>query len=203
MRLASPWFMGFGGSLETYRWRDTGGTIIISMNAKKVEAARRILGENGLAVDSVMHMGKEWFQIDFRERVAPRYGGSGITVSFGPYGLATPEEMEELADGVYTPGELKELFLKRQAEKQGVDLEASPSILVATARLRDDGMVIFSLERASIQDQPLRQDELHKLRETLGCNGASSENIEKFVSSLLATGLAIIRQPILPTKFFC
>jgi len=88
---------------------------------QKIEAAKKLLREQGHEVESLMHMGKEWFQIDYRERLAPRYGGSGITVSFGPYGLATPQEMEELADGVYTAAELKELFLKRCRDDKGGD----------------------------------------------------------------------------------
>jgi hypothetical protein len=87
------------------------------MNYTKIEAAKKMLGEKGLGVVSYMHMGTEWFEIDFRECVVPRFGGSGKTVSFGPCGLATPEEMEHLADGVYTPDELKELWVKRRAEE--------------------------------------------------------------------------------------
>jgi hypothetical protein len=87
------------------------------MDAIKIEAATKLLSEQGSKVDPVSHMGKDWFQIDFRKHVAPRYWGSDATASFGPYVLITPEEMEELADGVYTPDELMELLLKRRAEE--------------------------------------------------------------------------------------
>jgi hypothetical protein len=72
-------------------------------------------------------------------------------------------------------------------------------ILVATARLRDDGMVICSQENTPIQDRVLRLDQL---RMQLSCNGAFSENVEKFVTTLLATGFAEIRQQKLMTQFF-
>jgi hypothetical protein len=36
----------------------------------------------------------------------------------------------------------------------------------------------------------------------LSCNGAFSENVEKFVTTLLATGFAEIRQQKLMTQFF-
>jgi hypothetical protein len=71
-------------------------------------------------------------------------------------------------------------------------------ILVATARIRDDGMVIYSQE-STIQDRVLRLDQL---RRQLSCNGAFSDNVEKFVSTLLATGFAEIRQQKLMTQFF-
>jgi hypothetical protein len=48
-------------------------------------------------------------------------------------------------------------------------------------------------------NRPLTVDEL---RRQLARNGAFSENIEKFVSILLATGFAEIRQPKLRTTHF-
>jgi hypothetical protein len=78
-------------------------------------------------------------------------------------------------------------------------INPAQSILTATARLRDDGMVIYSQENTPIQDRVLRLDQL---RMQLSCNGAFSDNVEKFVSTLLATGLAEIRQQKLMTQFF-
>lgn len=86
------------------------------MNAK-IEAAKTMLGEQGRRVESVMHMGKRWFQIDCCEHVVPRYGGGEVTVSFGPLILATPEELEELAEGFYSFDEFKELLLRRRADE--------------------------------------------------------------------------------------
>jgi hypothetical protein len=88
------------------------------MDYTKIEAAKQLLAEKGLSVDSCTHKGKQWFQIDYRKCVIPRYGGSSINVSLGPYVLATPEEMEHLSDGVYSPEELLELLFKRQAEER-------------------------------------------------------------------------------------
>lgn len=78
-------------------------------------------------------------------------------------------------------------------------INSAQCILSATARLRDDGMVIYSQENTPIQDRVLRLDQL---RMQLSCNGAFSDNVEKFVSTLLATGFAEIRQQKLMTKFF-
>ena len=71
-------------------------------------------------------------------------------------------------------------------------------ILVATARLGDDGKVSFSQAGTPNQDQPLTLT-LDKLARQLRANGAFLENIEKFVGALLATGFAEIRQPKLRT----
>jgi hypothetical protein len=73
-------------------------------------------------------------------------------------------------------------------------------ILEATARFRDDGLVIYSQEGLATKlfFQP---EQLHKLEMQLERNGAFPENIEKFLGSLLRTGLAEIRQPKLITKF--
>jgi hypothetical protein len=69
------------------------------MNAK-IDEAIRMLGAQGHTARTYMHNNKEWFEIDYCM-------------------LATPGEMEELANGVYTLDELEELFLKRRAEEQG------------------------------------------------------------------------------------
>jgi len=84
----------------------------------KIETARRLLRAKGCDVEPFVHEGESWYQIDFRKHVAPRYGGSDITLSFGPLALASQQEMEELADGVYGPNELLELFVRRQADEK-------------------------------------------------------------------------------------
>jgi hypothetical protein len=68
-------------------------------------------------------------------------------------------------------------------------------ILVATARLRDDGKVVYSQEGMPDPNQPLTLDQL---RRQLRSNGAFLENIEKFVSALRATCFAEIGR----VKFF-
>ena len=67
------------------------------MNSK-IEGAFAMLGAQGHTVRSYPHMGEEWFEIDYCM-------------------LAKPDEMEELADGVYTLDELEELFRKRRREE--------------------------------------------------------------------------------------
>jgi hypothetical protein len=74
-------------------------------------------------------------------------------------------------------------------------------ILVATARLRDDGKVAFSQAGTQNEVQPLTLT-LDKLPRHLRANGAFSENIEMFVDDLIATGFAEIRQPKLRTTPF-
>ncbi len=74
----------------------------------------------------------------------------------------------------------------------------SQEILSARAWLRDDGMVIYSEEGTRLQNRILRRDQL---RMQLFCNGAFSENIEKFVNCLLAAGFAEIYQRKLMGKF--
>jgi hypothetical protein len=69
------------------------------MNSK-IKAAMASLQAQGHTVRSHPHMGEEWFEID-------------------QCMLARPNEMEELADGVYTLDELEELFTKRRLEEQG------------------------------------------------------------------------------------
>jgi hypothetical protein len=68
---------------------------------------------------------------------------------------------------------------------------APQEVLSARAWLRDDGMVIYSVEGTRLQNRILRRDQL---RMQLSCNGAFFDNVEKFVGSLLATGFAEIRQ---------
>jgi hypothetical protein len=75
-------------------------------------------------------------------------------------------------------------------------------VLAATARLGDDGTVIYSQEGTPIQDRVFRVDQLHKLEMQLRCNGAFSEDVETFLGSLLTTGFAEIRRPKVMTKFF-
>jgi len=87
---------------------------------------------------------------------------------------------------------------KRRARPEAT-INPVPKILAARARLRDDGMVIYSQENTPIQDRVLRLDQL---RLQLSCNGAFSDNVEKFVSTLLATGFAEIRQWKLMTQEF-
>lgn len=87
------------------------------MNAK-IETAIAMLGEQGRRAESCIVNGEERFQIDYRERVVADYGGSGVSVSFGRFVLATPQEMEELAEGVYSPLEFIELCLRRRADEK-------------------------------------------------------------------------------------
>jgi hypothetical protein len=86
----------------------------------------------------------------------------------------------------------------KKGPRSEATINPSQKILAATARLRDDGMVIYSQENTPIQDRVLRLDQL---RMQLSCNGAFSDNVEKFVSTLLATGFAEILQQKLMTKF--
>ena len=72
-------------------------------------------------------------------------------------------------------------------------------ILTATAKLRPDGKAVFSIEGTPMQDQILTLDQIQR---QLRANGAFSENIEKFVGTLHATGLAEIRQRKLITTCF-
>jgi hypothetical protein len=72
------------------------------------------------------------------------------------------------------------------------------TVLVASGRLRSDGMVIYSEEGTPIQNNEIP---LHGVREQLELNGASSENADKFVDDLRLHGVAEIRQPKLITSF--
>jgi hypothetical protein len=89
--------------------------------------------------------------------------------------------------------------------KGGARLEAlvkqPQAFLVATARRRDDGVVIYSQMGTENQYREFRPDQFHKLREHLCGNCATAENADKFLDSLLKTGFAEIRQPVLRTKF--
>jgi hypothetical protein len=72
-------------------------------------------------------------------------------------------------------------------------------ILMAAAKLRHDGRATLSIEGTPLQDQILTVDQLQR---QLRGNGAFSENIEKFVGTLQATGSAEIRQPKLMNTCF-
>ena len=65
---------------------------------EKIDAAIQILKAQGHAVETQVRGGKSWFEVDRR-----------ILVSW--------EEMQNLADGVYSLAELEELFRRRQAEE--------------------------------------------------------------------------------------
>lgn len=67
----------------------------------KVSKGVRMLKEQGHFVEGRVKGAKMWWEIDHRM-------------------LATPEEIEHIADGVYTLSELEDLFVRRaeeQAEK--------------------------------------------------------------------------------------
>jgi hypothetical protein len=68
----------------------------------KIEAAIKMLRETGHSVQTQMRGEKNtvWFEIDRRM-------------------LASWQEMENLADGVYSLGELEDLYRRRQAEDRG------------------------------------------------------------------------------------
>jgi hypothetical protein len=68
----------------------------------KIEAAIKMLQEHGHSVQTQMRGEKDtvWFEIDRRM-------------------LASWEEMENLADGVYSLEELEDLYRRRQAEDRG------------------------------------------------------------------------------------
>ena len=68
----------------------------------KIEAAIKMLRETEHSVQTQMRGEKNtvWFEIDRRM-------------------LASWEEMENLADGVYSLGELEDLYRRRQAEDRG------------------------------------------------------------------------------------
>jgi hypothetical protein len=68
----------------------------------KIEAAIKMLREAGHSVQTQMRGEKNtvWFEIDRRM-------------------LASWEEMENLADGVYSLEELEDLYRRRQAEDRG------------------------------------------------------------------------------------
>jgi hypothetical protein len=82
------------------------------MDATKIDEAKKLLSAQGCKVGLVMNAGMEGFQIDYCKHFTPRFLGSEITISSGPCVLATPEEMEHLFDGVYSPDELLDLLVK-------------------------------------------------------------------------------------------
>jgi len=65
----------------------------------KLSKGVRILEEQGHLVEGRIQFDKMWWEIDQRM-------------------LATPEEIEHLADGVYSLSELEELYIKRRADEQ-------------------------------------------------------------------------------------
>jgi len=66
----------------------------------KVSKGVQLLREQGHRVESRIQHGNQWWEID--ERM-----------------LATPEEISQIADGVYSLTELEELFVKRREEESG------------------------------------------------------------------------------------
>jgi hypothetical protein len=68
----------------------------------KIEAAMKMLAEQGHTAISCSHMGQDWYHL------------------LDNHALLKPQEMEDLADGVYSFEELIELFSKRRLEEQGL-----------------------------------------------------------------------------------
>jgi hypothetical protein len=68
-------------------------------DSEKVSKGVAILREQGYRVEGRIQFGKEWWEID-------------------RYLLASPEEIEHIADGVYSFAELEELCVKRQADEK-------------------------------------------------------------------------------------
>lgn len=69
---------------------------------EKIEVAIRTLRSEGHVVEIQLDHGKTWFEIDRRMRVSA-------------------EEMQNLADGVYSLVELEELFIQRRIENTSPD----------------------------------------------------------------------------------
>jgi hypothetical protein len=67
----------------------------------KVSKGLRMLREQGHQVESTIQHGRLWWEID-----------RGM--------LATPEEISQIADGMYSLAELEELFVKRHQEESGL-----------------------------------------------------------------------------------
>jgi hypothetical protein len=66
--------------------------------------------------------------------------------------------------------------------------------LVASARLRNDGMVIYSQEgMPPIEDQEMP---LEQVKIQLECNGASPEKADQFVNDLQRLGVAELREHV-------
>ncbi|HYM75669.1 MAG TPA: hypothetical protein VE377_06790 [Candidatus Dormibacteraeota bacterium] len=76
---------------------------------EKIEVAIRTLRSEGHVVEIQLDRGKTWFEIDRRMR-------------------ASSEEMQNLADGVYSLRELEELFIERRIEKTSPD-ELAESVI--------------------------------------------------------------------------
>jgi hypothetical protein len=68
----------------------------------KIEAAMKMLAEQGHTAISCSQMGQDWYHV------------------LDSHALVKPQEMEDLADGVYSYEELIELFDKRRLEEQGL-----------------------------------------------------------------------------------
>jgi len=69
---------------------------------RKIEGAIEILEQQGHTVRPYNREGKFWFEIDGRM-------------------LASTQEMEELADRVYSLTELEDLFVRRRAEERKIN----------------------------------------------------------------------------------
>jgi len=69
---------------------------------EKIEVAIRTLRSQGHVVEIQLDHGKTWFEIDCRMR-------------------ASAEEMQDLADGVYSLAELEEVFLQRRIQSTPPD----------------------------------------------------------------------------------
>ena len=74
----------------------------MALTKDKIDAAIRMLREQGHSVDVQLDRGKTWFAIDGRMR-------------------ASAEEMQNLADGVYSLTELEEFFIQRRIETTSPD----------------------------------------------------------------------------------
>jgi hypothetical protein len=81
----------------------------------------------------------------------------------------------------------------------GLGLFPARRILQATARLENDGTILYSQEDAKIKERPLRADEVAR---QLRANGAFPENIEQFLSTLSTVGSAEFSQRKDSHKFF-
>jgi hypothetical protein len=74
----------------------------MTQTKEKIELAIRTLRSEGHVVEIQLDRGKTWFEIDRRMR-------------------ASAEEMQNLADGVYSLAELEEVFLQRRIESTPPD----------------------------------------------------------------------------------
>jgi hypothetical protein len=85
----------------------------------KIEAAIRMLEKDGHSIQRQLANGKVWFEIDRRMR-------------------ATPDEMQNLADGVYSLTELEELFIQRRVENTDAD-ELAEGLITEWGRYAEAG----------------------------------------------------------------